>query len=195
VIAAGGLPVHLPIEADPVALAAHLDGVLLTGGADLSPDLYGAESETDLFPPEVDRDAFELALVDEALDRDLPVLGICRGLQLLNVHAGGSLHQHVPEHSRFDISPSSRVHDVVFEPGSRLGELYGERARVNTLHHQTVDRVGAAFTVTARADDGTVEGLEVPGADVVAVQWHPEMLTDPEPVFTWLVDAARAHAT
>lgn len=197
VLEAGGLPVHLPVDADPADLADHLDGVVLTGGADLDPALYGAEPETDLFPPEPHRDRYELALVDRALERELPVLGICRGLQLLNVRAGGSLHQHVPEHSRFDLVPATEVHEVTVVPGSRLAELYGVPSlTVNSLHHQTVDRVADGWVVTARSADGTVEGLELPGRDVVAVQWHPEMMRgrSTDPIFRWIVERAAARA-
>ena len=196
VLEAGGLPVHLPVDADPAELAEHLDGVVLTGGADLDPALYGAEPETDLFPPEPRRDTFELALIDRAMALELPVLGICRGLQMLNVRAGGTLHQHVPVHSRFDLVPDTEVHQVVTEPGTRLAELYGEALTVNSLHHQTVDQVGGGLAVAARADDGTVEGLEIPGLDVIAVQWHPEMMRgrSGDPVFAWIVERARARA-
>ncbi|MEM7274047.1 MAG: gamma-glutamyl-gamma-aminobutyrate hydrolase family protein [Actinomycetota bacterium] len=201
VLAAGGLPVHLPMDADPAWYVPHLDGIVLSGGADLAPELYGAEPDGHgHYEPE--RDRLELDLLDAALDGDLPVLGICRGLQLLNVHHGGTLHQHVPEHARYDVGPETRVHEVSFDPASRLGLLYTGgpgRAdgpdgphRVNSLHHQIVDRVGHGLRVAARDGAGVVEGLEVPGRDVLAVQWHPEMLDEPEPVFGWLIARARA---
>ena len=109
---------------------------------------------------------------------ELPVLGICRGLQLLNVWAGGTLHQHVPAHARYDLPPDDRVrrgHDRARRAGSaRCTAIAG---RVNSLHHQTVDRVADGWVVTARSGDGTIEALEWPGHDVIAVQWHPELLS------------------
>lgn len=192
ILAAGGVPVYLTPDIDAEAAVARLDGLVLTGGADLDPALYGAAPETDLYPPEPARDRYEIALLEAAYARDLPVLGICRGIQLLDVHAGGSLHQHVPSHACFDLHPGTRVHEVRTLPGTRLRDLYGERIEVNSLHHQTLDRVAEGWVVSAVAADGTVEGIEAPDRDVVAVQWHPEMLDtrDDDPVFRWLVDAA-----
>jgi len=189
---AGGLPVYLPGHVDPSDYAGRLDGLVLSGGADVGPEHYGAASETDLYPPEPARDRFELELIDVAVDDGLPVLGICRGLQLLNVWAGGTLHQHVPAHARYDVAPGDTVDEVELASGSRLHELYGDRHGVNSLHHQTVDRVAEGWTVTARSADGGVEALEWPGHDVVAVQWHPEMMpTRPvDPLFRWIVARA-----
>lgn len=195
VLEAGGLPVNLPIDADPVELADRLDGVLLTGGADIGPERYGHEPETDLFPPEVLRDDFELALLGRAVERQLPVLGICRGLQLINIHAGGTLNQDVPPHSRFDVVPDTEVHPVEFIEGSILHCLYGSSRPVNSLHHQTVMDLAPGLQVTGRADDGTIEGLESADGHLVAVQWHPEMMRsrDDDPIFGWLVEAAAAR--
>jgi len=194
VLAAGGLPVHLPLDGDPVQYLPHLDGVLLSGGADLEPGRYGEEPDGN-GSYEPGRDTQELALLARARERNLPVLGICRGLQVVNVAAGGTLNQHVPEHARYDVTPDSRVHEVVFEPGTVLAELYGATAgdgtmKVNSLHHQTVARLGDGLRVAARGDDGTIEGLETDDGAVLAVQWHPEMLREPEPVFDWLVARA-----
>ena len=191
VIEAGGIPVHIPIDVDPAAVGERLDGIVLPGGTDIDPILYGADPDPELLPLEPERDDLELALLSAALDAEVPVLGICRGIQVLNVYQGGTLHQHVPEHGRFDLPIDSTIHEVSFAEGSTLHELYGPSAQVNSLHHQTVADLGHDLTVTARADDGTIEGVEM-GDHVVAVQWHPEMMpTRPtDPIFTWLVRRA-----
>lgn len=197
VLRAGGLPIHLPLDADPLDYIDLCDGLLFTGGADLNPEAYGAPNTASAF--EQIRDDYELALLGAALEVDKPVLGICRGLQLLNVQAGGSLHQDIPEHARYDVRPDTRTHSITIEPASRLNLMFGASLEVNSLHHQTVDTVGADLSVVARADDGTVEALEMVGRDVIAVQWHPEMLdpghTAVDPLLTWLVQrAARPSA-
>lgn len=194
VIAAGGLPVFLPLDVDPAHVIERLDGVLITGGDDIDPVRYGAERSEHTQPSESTRDAQELALLDAAVDATTPVLGICRGIQIVNVHAGGTLRQHVPEHAFLQEAGSVEQHDVLVEPGSVLAGLYGERHSVNSLHHQSVDRVGAGLRVTCRSDDGGVEGLEYESLPIVAVQWHPEMLSTAatDPIFRWLVDAATA---
>jgi putative glutamine amidotransferase len=195
VIAAGGVPVYLPFGIDPADIVDRLDGLVMTGGADIDPACYGHQSETDLFPPEPIRDAFELALLEAAVATSTPVLGICRGLQIINVHAGGTLHQDVPPHARFDIGPSTEVHEVSFEPSSELGRLYGPARTVNSLHHQTVDEVGDGYRATAHSDDGTIEGLEHGELPIISVQWHPEMMTtrDDDPAFAWIVEQARSR--
>jgi len=192
VIEWGGIPIYVPFGVDAVDIISRADGLLLPGGADLDPGLYGAESETDQFPVEPVRDRFELDLLDAAIAKGKPVLGICRGHQLLNVHAGGTLHQDVPPHSRFDLAPETEIHDVTFEPGSILGGLYGPERSVNSLHHQTIDRLGDGYTVTGRSEDGTIEGLEHLELPIVSVQWHPEMMTTrpDDPLFGWLIDLA-----
>jgi putative glutamine amidotransferase len=196
VTAAGGLPVHLPQHVDPRAYAGHLAGVLLTGGADVDPVRYGAAADPATGPFEDERDGAELAVIELAVADELPVLGICRGLQLLNVWAGGTLHQNEPAHARYDLAVDDAFDSVSIEPGSRLAALHGGRVRVNSLHHQTIDRVADGWVVTARSDDGTIEAIEWPGHDVIAVQWHPELLADAstDPLFAWLVERARSRA-
>jgi putative glutamine amidotransferase len=193
ITAAGGLPVHLPQHVDPAAYAGRLDGLLLSGGADVAPDQYGAPPSPEIGPVEPARDEAERGLIDLAMADGLPVLGICRGLQILNVWAGGTLHQHVPDHARYDLPPDEQFDEVTVTPTSRLGLMYGPTCRVNSLHHQTVDRVADGWIVTARSADGTIEALEWPGHDVIAVQWHPELLpaAAADPLFTWLVERAR----
>lgn len=164
-----------PVEG--VADLAGLDGLLLAGGTDVDPDLYGAAREAETEEPDRVRDRMEGALLDEALERDLPVLAICRGLQLLNVRLGGTLRQHIEDHKK----PKVReAHDIAIAPGSRLHAILGRREyKVNSRHHQSAQRVGKGLTVTARAPDGVVEALELPGRRfVLAVQWHPEARTD-----------------
>ena len=187
---AGGIPVLLSLETDPAQVVERLDGVVLPGGADVEPAQYGAEPGPDLIDPEPARDAHELALLDAAAEADVPVLAICRGLQVVNVWRGGTLNQHVPSHGRFDEPPDKLQHEVTFTPGSVLAGVYGHSAMVNSLHHQTVDRLGAGLRVTAKAPDGTVEGLECADAPVVAVQWHPELLPEPDPIFDWFIARA-----
>ena len=197
VLAAGGLPVNLPLDADPALFIDRLDGVLISGGADVGPERYGATPADTADPAEPERDEFELGLLDAATSAALPILGICRGLQIINVHAGGTLHQHIPEHARYDVPPTGPVHDISLSDGSALAGLYGSTHQVNSLHHQTVDLVGNDFTVTGTHDDGTVEGLEHLSLPILAVQWHPEMLDtrESDPVFGWIVQQAAERAT
>ena len=159
--AAGGMPVVLPPLGDAVALLERLDGVCLSGGPDLDPAAYGApDRHSELGPTEPDLDAFELALARAADQRGIPVLGICRGAQALNVTRGGSLHQHVPAHRQTEPATAT-THTVHVEPGTRLAGLVGTRPlRVNSFHHQAVDVLGRGLRVVARAADGTVEGVE-----------------------------------
>ena len=137
-IAAGGVPVFLPLSLDPAEIIPRLDGLLMSGGADIDPKRYGAEPEPELQSIEPVRDEFELKILELVYECELPVAGICRGLQILNVHAGGSLYQDVPPHSVRDKAPSTRVHDITTEKGSILVKLYGEKLEVNSLHHQSI---------------------------------------------------------
>ena len=198
ITAAGGLPVHLPQHVDPAEYAGRLDGLLLSGGADVDPERVRRRTAARPHPPEPDRDAAELGLVELAVADDLPVLGICRGLQLLNVWAGGTLHQHVPEHARYDLPPERRFDEVDRRAGSRAPRDVRRTSSASTrctTRPSTASR--AAGSSTARSGDGTVEALEWPGHDVIAVQWHPELLpgAGSDPLFAWLVErAARRRA-
>lgn len=189
---AGGLAVYVPLHADPTDYSGRLDGFVLTGGTDVDPARYGAHPDPAALPPEPDRDRLELGLLDLATEEDVPVLGICRGVQVLNVWAGGSLRQDVPAHARFDVAAGDRVDELTIVPGTVLHELYGPRLAVNSLHHQTIDRVAGGWTVSARSSLGDVEALEWPGHDVIGVQWHPELLDSraADPIFAWLVERA-----
>ncbi len=176
--AAGGMPVVLPPIGDAAALLDRLDGICLSGGPDLDPHAYGAaERHVELGPTEPDIDTFELALARAADARGIPVLGICRGAQALNVARGGTLHQHVPAHRQAEPATAT-THTVHVDAGSRLARLVGTTPlRVNSFHHQAVDTLGRGLQAVARAADGTIEGIEAPGARfVVGVQWHAEGL-------------------
>jgi putative glutamine amidotransferase len=207
VTGAGGLPLLLPIV-DPEYAAAYLariDGLILTGGLDVDPFQYGQEPAARLGRIDQKRDAIEVALARGAHAQGIPILAICRGQQLLNVAMGGTLHQHLPDvyegalrHDQLDLHPDALSHSVQVEPETRLREILGaEHVRVNTFHHQAVDRLAERFRVTARSPDGVVEGIEDPSHPFcIAVQWHPERrLDDPvsRALFRSVVEAAR-HA-
>jgi len=192
VTGAGGRAVLLPPDDLDTDVLRILDGLVLSGGADLGPELYGAEAAPQTVTrPE--RDAAEMLLARAALTRDLPVLGVCRGMQLLTVAAGGTLHQHLPEvlgHDRHRPAPGVYgEHEAGFTPGSRIAGLMGDDTRVHCFHHQGVDDPGT-LTVTGRAEDGTVEAVEDPAHRfVLGVQWHPEVTRDKR-LFGALVAAA-----
>jgi putative glutamine amidotransferase len=196
---AGGMPVVLPPLGDAAALLERLDGICLSGGPDLDPEAYGApDRHAELGPTEPDLDAFELALARAADERGIPVLGICRGAQALNVARGGSLHQHVPAHRQTEPATAT-THTVHVDPGTRLAGLVGTRPlRVNSFHHQAVDALGRGLRVVARAADGTVEAVEAAGARLVlGVQWHAEgLVAQPRhfALFQALVAASAAPA-
>lgn len=192
---AGGVPVQLTRDADVVDLVQLIDGLVLSGGADIDPSRYGAEPHPRLGETDAGRDEFELALIHAARAKGIPILGICRGAQLVNVAFGGSLHQHVDisegvGHPNWLEPGNTIAHDVSCSPGSVIANLVGERVGVNSLHHQTLDRIGEGLIVTARADDGVVEAVESLSEPILAVQWHPEMLGGPDPTFRWLISAA-----
>ncbi|WP_329114652.1 gamma-glutamyl-gamma-aminobutyrate hydrolase family protein [Streptomyces sp. NBC_01465] len=176
---AGGLAVMLPPD-DPSAAAevvARLDGVVIAGGPDVDPVRYGAARDPRCGPAAPERDAWELALIGAALESETPLLGICRGMQLLNVALGGTLVQHLDGHT----GPVGAFaeHPVKPVPGSLCAEAVPEESGVPTYHHQCVDRLGRGLTASAHAADGTVEAVERPGGSwVLGVQWHPEMGED-----------------
>lgn len=165
-----------PVE-NPGSLAG-LDGLLLAGGRDIDPQLYGAVAHPETKQPDRERDRRETALLSEALARDLPVLAICRGLQLTNAALGGTLIQHIEGHRCPD---SPKIHTIEIAPGSRLRSILGvDEYVVNSRHHQCVNRLADGLVVAARSSpDNVVEALELRGKRfVLAVQWHPEERTD-----------------
>ncbi|MFJ7178941.1 gamma-glutamyl-gamma-aminobutyrate hydrolase family protein [Streptomyces massasporeus] len=187
---AGGLAAMLPPDDARCAAeaVARLDGLVIAGGPDVEPVRYGAEREPRTGPPAPERDAWELALIEAALAARVPLLGICRGMQLLNVALGGTLVQHIDGHT--EAVGVFGGHAVKPVPGSLYAGVVPEETFVPTYHHQAVDRLGEGLVPSAYAADGTVEAVELPSADwVLGVQWHPEMGEDVR-VMRALVEAA-----
>ena len=200
---AGGLPVVLPpLETDAIpALLDRLSGICLSGGPDLDPAGYGAAAHPELGVVEPDLDRFELEVAREADRRGMPVLGICRGLQAMNVARGGTLHQHLADVTDGAVDHRQRLpgtvptHDVAIAPGSGLAAALGADAvRVNSFHHQAVERLGSGLRAVAWSPDGVVEGIESAGPPLyLGVQWHAEgLVADPGQLqlFERLVDEA-----
>ncbi|HKF15215.1 MAG TPA: gamma-glutamyl-gamma-aminobutyrate hydrolase family protein [Gaiellaceae bacterium] len=178
---AGGRPLVVPPSEDGLQETLDaLDGVIFSGGGDLDPGLYDAEPHPETDEPRAARDAAELRMLEAALERDMPVLAVCRGSQVLNVARGGDLVQHLPEelgHDRHRHQPGSfSEHDVTVASESRLGALLGDRAPVKSHHHQAYGRIGDGLREVAwAAEDGVVEGLEDPQKRfALGVLWHPE---------------------
>lgn len=189
IVRAGGLPIALPHEPEQAGLYADMiDGLLVTGGAfDVDPSLYGAADRHATVVTKDRRTAFELGILNEALARDMPVLGICGGQQLLNVVLGGTLIQHIPD-ARPDAlaheQPNPRTepgHDVAVKPGTLLHTIVGSaRLAVNSAHHQAADAIGPDVVVSATASDGVIEAIEAPERRFcLGVQWHPEYAISP----------------
>ena len=203
---AGGVPVILPqLRADEVPpVLAKLDALILSGGDDVHPDVYGAEDEGVSIDADLAADRGEVALLRGAVESELPVLGICRGAQIVNVSFGGSLHQEMLEDgtdhpTRPDTLQEllSRRHHIDIEEGSDLARIYGSTNRqVNSTHHQAIKDLAEGFRVVARAPDGVIEAIESKGNGyLVAVQWHPEKLPPPQDqeLFVALVREARTN--
>lgn len=202
---AGGIVTLLPPQPVDDSIADRvldgLDGLVLTGGRDVDPAAYGQAPHPRTEQPARDRDALEFALVRRALDRGLPILGICRGAQVLNVALGGTLHQHLPEvvghgwhqagNAVFNTSAITTV------PGTRVASLIGPSTEAQCYHHQAIADLGAGLIASAWDRDGVVEAVEIPGDEqfVVAVQWHPEERLDDLRLFAGVVQAAANYAS
>jgi gamma-glutamyl-gamma-aminobutyrate hydrolase PuuD len=195
---AGGRPLLVPPSEE--AIEETLDsvhGLIFSGGSDLDPSMYGQEPHPETKGVVADRDRAELALLEAALARDMPVLAVCRGSQVLNVALGGDLVQHLPEvvgHDDHKHTPGEwSDHDVTLEPETRLGGLLGDHAPVKSHHHQGFGRLGDGLREAAHADDGTIEALEDPSKRFAfGVLWHPEAGED-QRLFEALVDEAREY--
>jgi putative glutamine amidotransferase len=197
--AAGAQPILLPPSEGSEEILAIADGLIFSGGPDLDPSLYEQEPAAETVHLAPERDNPELELILAAVARDLPVLGICRGMQVLNVALGGSLIQHLPAvvgHDGHATAPGHfDTHPVTIAPGSRLGDVLGEHAVVHSGHHQGIADVGAGLVVSARAPDGAIEAIEmVERRFVVGVLWHPEEGQD-QRLFAAMVEAAAAAPT
>jgi putative glutamine amidotransferase len=204
---AGGIPVVLP-PLRPSAIGSllpRLCGLMLSGGPDLDPEAYGARGHAMLGPTEPALDAFEVALARRADRQGIPILGICRGAQAINISRGGTLHQHLPDvtdgtvHHRQSMSGERTSHDVTIAPDGLLATVVGTtRLAVNSFHHQAIDRLGRGLRAVAWASDGTIEAIEAPGRPfVLGVQWHAETLVAQRrerELFRALVLAADVHA-
>jgi len=195
---AGGRALLVPPSTDGVEETLDaLDGLVLSGGNDVDPEAYGAETHEETNATRPERDRGELALLEGALARDLPVLAVCRGFQVLNVARGGDLVQHLPDvvgsEQHREVKGVFSDHGVKIDDGSRLGSVLGDRAPVKSHHHQGVGRVGEGLVEVAWADDGTIEGLEDPERRfAVGVLWHPEAGED-QKLFEALVAEARMY--
>ncbi len=196
---AGGIAVHLPIDGDPVELVERLDAIVIAGGEDVDPRRYGEAPGPHTTRIDPVRDEFEIGLVLAAMEEGIPVLGVCRGNQVINVALDGSLEQHLEigvgqSHASYAYPRQHRAHAVDAVPGSIVEGLYGTEFHVNSFHHQAVRRLGDGLVVAASARDGVIESIEHRDAPVLGVQWHPETFGG-DPTFDWLIETAIAIRT
>lgn len=205
---AGGIPVLLPFcetEAEAAEILERVDGILFSGGADVDPQVYGEQPHPKNGSISPERDVTELAMAKVALERNMPILGICRGHQLLAVAAGGTLWQDIPAQVPATIKHAQEAprwypsHTVTAKPGTKLAELLGAEFKVNTFHHQAIKDLPPGWVSSAEAADGINEAMELPGAKfALSVQWHPENFTarayNFDCIFQAFVNACRTHA-
>lgn len=204
----GAIPVVLPVHTRPVPYVLdRLDGIMLSGGGDVDPSRYGRGQRPETGGIDPERDQFEIDLVRHAVDRDVPVLAICRGVQVMNVALGGTLIQDLrtqiggktAEIDHWDIERWDRAsHPVRIEAGTRLAKWVGEELAVNSMHHQAIDDPAPALRPVGRSPDGVIEAVEMPDARFCAgVQWHPECLSLDDPSFalfrSYIEAAAGVH--
>lgn len=201
---AGGIAVLLPPQPVDSEIAAQvlgsLDGLIVTGGKDVNPALYGQERLLTTDEPRTDRDDWETSLLMSAIDIGLPFLGICRGLQVLNVALGGTLHQHLPDvvgSERYSLGGGVFAdNEVLVEHDTLVSSMLGDGETIvgKSYHHQAIDTLANGLSVSARSDDGTVQAVEVEGVPFgIGVQWHPEHTPEDIRLFAGLVDAARDY--
>ncbi len=177
---AGGLPFYIPMSNSECApdYIARIDKLILTGGQNVSPELYAEEKTIESEDYFFARDVWEKALIEEAIRQHKPILGICRGLQLYNVVTGGTLYQAIADHAN---SPLALSHEITTRTGSQLNKIYGPNQLVNSVHHQGIKDLADHLIVTATSHDGVIEGVEsTSGPAFIGVQWHPEFLIDEE---------------
>ncbi|WP_326835009.1 gamma-glutamyl-gamma-aminobutyrate hydrolase family protein [Amycolatopsis rhabdoformis] len=203
---AGGLAVDLPFESGEAGVVSRLDGLIVTGGQDVHPARWGGRAPLDTTTdprwqpnaPDAARDDYEVALLEAALGSGIPILGVCRGHQLLNVVLGGTLIEHLDAgailHDSARAAPSAGdlSHLVEFLPGSLAHRVHGRSRITNSWHHQAVAGLGGGVVASGHTADGVVEAIEVAGRPVLGVQWHPEWMPGVEPAFGWLVAEASA---
>lgn len=205
VIEAGGVPVLIPRGVTIAPLLDRVDGIVLSGGEDVTPALHGSDTGPYDTRHDLERDIFEMSLITEALNRHMPILAICRGIQILNVALGGTLVSHLAEnngysHQDSEVAPHVKRQGVFVEAGSRMAHILVDQPHeggslvVNSFHHQAILTPSPSIRVVAWADDGTIEGVEMPHLDVLGVQWHPELHEGLDPVFTWFNAVATKFA-
>ncbi len=195
VLRAGGQPVIVNDAKDPKELLARVDALVLTGGPDVDPARYGDKPHPSVYGVDSADDDFECALAEAATARSVPTLAICRGIQILNVARGGTLHQHitedpgVPAHGQPGVAGGARQHEITLDRDSLLAEVMdATKVTASCHHHQAIDTLGDGLRVVGRAADGIVEALELDGAFLLAVQWHPEDTADDDAVQQRLFD-------
>jgi putative glutamine amidotransferase len=193
---AGGLPLVAVPDGDLRPVLDRVDALVLTGGPDLDPDLYGEAPHPSVYGVDRSVDEAEITIARDAIERGVPVLAICRGLQVLNVALGGTLHQHIPDrpgveaHGRPGEAEGGDQKEIDVEPGSLLAGVFGARRIIGSCHHhQAVAKLGDGLRATATTRDGIVEGLELEGRWLLAVQWHPEDTADTDVMQQRLFDA------